>query len=170
MKVITLIVAAVIFSSASAEPLESQCKIEKKRADKWNQILKHKVTENARKQHRKAKNEFLECLRKPVVKEIKTSLPSSSDNKKHATTIPRYVRKRHNQTQHITVSDYTNFKGKKKLAWNEYFQESKECLANSNNMKVFVACAKIRKQNLKQFNARWNDQTEELRPLLDKNK
>jgi hypothetical protein len=75
--------------------------------------------------------------------------------------------KRHKQTKHITVSDYSNFKGKKKQAWYAYFAESQECLSNSNDMPIFVACAKIRKQNLKQFNARWNEQTEELMPLLD---
>lgn len=167
LKIIVLMVAAVIFSCVSAA--QSQCEIEKQRADKWNQILKYKVSEMARAQHRKAKKEFLECLRKPVEAETKTSLPIPSDDKKPSSIPPKYVPKRHKQTNHVTVSDYANFKGKKKQAWYEYFQESQECLVNSNNMKIFVACAKIRKQHLKQFNARWNDQTEELMPLLDRN-
>jgi hypothetical protein len=75
--------------------------------------------------------------------------------------------KHHKQTKHVVVSDYSNFKGKKKQAWYAYFTESQECLSNSNNMPIFVACAKVRKQHLKQFNARWNEQTEELMPLLD---
>jgi hypothetical protein len=34
-------------------------------------------------------------------------------------------------------------------------------------MNVFVACAKVRKQNLKIFNTSWNNQTQELMPFLD---
>jgi hypothetical protein len=59
--------------------------------------------------------------------------------------------KHHKQTKHVSVSDYSNFKGKKKQAWYAYFTESQACLSNSNNMPIFVVCAKVRKQHLKQF-------------------
>lgn len=158
----------VVLILSSATSAQSQCEAEKKHADKWNKILKYKVTERAREQHRKAKKEFLECLRRPVEAETKTS-SQRLKAKKPSITLPQYIPKPHKHTKHVTVSDYTNFKGKKKQAWYEYFQESQECLANSNDMKIFVACAKVRKQQLKQFNARWNDKTEELMPLLDRN-
>ena len=67
----------------------------------------------------------------------------------------------------VTVSNYTNFKGNKKRVWYLYFIESDECLSNKNDMKIFVVCGKVRKQNLKTFSARWNNQTQELMPFLD---
>ncbi len=157
-----LIVAVVVFSSAA----HGQCEMEKERVDRLNDSLKHQVTERARERHRIAKQDFLDCLRKPA--EVPQTLsPHVSEYEKPYTTSPNYVPKRHKQTRNVTVSDYSNFNGKKKQAWYAYFTESQACLSNSNNMPIFVACAKVRKQHLKQFNARWNEQTEELMPLLD---
>jgi N-acetylmuramoyl-L-alanine amidase CwlA len=140
----------------------SQCEPEKEQADRWNKILKSKVSERARNKHRKAKKEFLDCLRQPT--EI---IPTKSKTKTSKPTKTKYTFSPGKSSSHVTVSDYTDFKGKKKLAWNLYFVESDKCLSNKNDMKIFVACAKVRKQNLKTFNARWNKQTQELMPLLD---
>jgi hypothetical protein len=57
-----LIVAVVVFSRAA----NGQCEKEKDRVDRLNDSLKHKVTEWARDRHRQAKQDFLECLRKPA--------------------------------------------------------------------------------------------------------
>lgn len=165
MKTLILVLVVILFSASA----QSQCEDEKKRADKWNDSLRHKVTEFARKQHRKAKTDFLECLRQPESQETTQSSTLRSKTKKSPKRTYVYQPNRHEQTSHVTVSDYTNFKGEKKLAWNNYFQESDECLSNNSNMKIFVDCAKVRKQQLKLFNARWNEQTKELMPLLDKN-
>jgi hypothetical protein len=162
LKIIILILAIIVFSSEA----HSQCELEKERADKWNDRLKHKVTEWARENHRKAKQDFLDCLREPI-DEPETSLSQNTDNEHSYLTVPSHNPKRYKPSNHMIVSNYTNFKGKKKIAWNAYFTESQECLSNSNDMPIFVACAKVRKQSLKQFNARWNEQTEELMPLLD---
>jgi hypothetical protein len=144
----------------------SQCELEKAQVDRWNKTLKNKVTERARNKHREAKKEFLSCLRQSVNAAPKKS-STSSNTKVRKTTKTKYQFAPRKSASHVTVSDYSNFKGKKKLAWSHYFKESEQCLDNKNDMTIFVACAKVRKQNLKIFNARWNDQTLELMPLLD---
>ena len=144
----------------------SQCDIEQKQVDRWNSILKNKGTERARSKHREAKKAFLDCLRLPT-EAVQTKSPSISSTKTPKTTKTKYKFAPRKNSSHVTVSDYANFKGKKKLAWSLYFKEPVECLSNKTDMKIFVACAKFRKQNLKTFNSRWNNQTQELMPLLD---
>jgi hypothetical protein len=145
----------------------SQCEEEKEEADRWNKFLKYKVTERARSKHREAKETFLDCLRQPT-EEVQTKSTTSSSTKSRKTTKKtKYKYSPSKSPSHVTVSDYTNFKGKKKRAWSLYFTESVVCLNNKNDMKIFVSCAKVRKQNLKTFNARWNNQTQELMPFLD---
>ncbi|WP_226991254.1 hypothetical protein [Paraglaciecola psychrophila] len=144
----------------------SQCELEEEQVDVWNKLLKYKVTERARNKHREAKKVFLDCLRQPT-KEVQTKSPTISTTKTRKTTKTKYKFSPHKSSNHVTVSDYTNFKGKKKQAWNLYFIESIECLTNKNDMKIFVACANVRKRKLKTFNARWNNQTQELMPFLD---
>ena len=162
MKVVAVLFVMSFFSRLAY----SQCEEEKEEADRWNKLLKYKVTERARNGHREAKERFLDCLRKPT-EEVKTKLPKISNTKSRKTTKTKYKFSLRKSSSHVTVSDYTNFKGKKKLSWNLYFIESDKCLNNKNDMKTFVACAKVRKQNLKTFNTRWNNQTQELMPLLD---
>lgn len=157
-----LILALSVFSRLAY----SQCEPEEEQVDKWNKRLKYKVTEIARNKHREAKKVFLDCLRQPT-EEVQTKSPTISSTKTRKTTKTKYKFSPHKSANHVTVSDYTNLKGKKKQAWNLYFIESTECLSNKNDMNIFVACAKVRKQNLKNFNARWNNQTQELMPFLD---
>ncbi len=146
----------------------SQCEPEKKLVDKWNSILKNRVTELARNKHREAKSDFLDCLRQPTEEaKVKKTSPKHSSSKARKITKPKYKFSPRKSSGHLIVSDYTNFKGKKKIAWYRYFKESVECLSNKSDMKIFVACSKVRKQNLKTFNARWNNQTQELMPFLD---
>jgi hypothetical protein len=148
----------------------AQCEKEKEEADKWNRVLKNKSTEYARSMHRESKSIYLDCIRQPRVKEKPPASPNLSKSPISQTQQSRknkYYSAPRQSNSHITVSDYTNFKGKKKRAWGLYFNESAECLSNKSNMKMFVACAKVRKQNLKAFNARWNNQTQELMPLLE---
>jgi hypothetical protein len=144
----------------------SQCEPEKEQVDRWNKLLKNKVSERARNKHREAKKEFLDCLRQSTEVTPKKSA-THSKTKASKSTKTKYKFSPHKSASHVTVSDYTNFKGKKKHAWNFYFVESTKCLSNKNDMKIFVACAKVRKQNLKTFNTRWNNQTQELMPVLD---
>ncbi|WP_339724649.1 hypothetical protein [uncultured Paraglaciecola sp.] len=160
------IIIILLLLSAFSRLAYSQCEVEKKQVDNWNKVLKNKVTEWARKKHRVAKKEFLDCLRQPN-KESPTQSPIRSSPSKPAPSKPEYKFAPIKSAKHVTVSDYANFKGKKKLAWSHYFKESDECLSNKNDMKLFVACAKVRKQQLKTFNSRWNDQTQALMPLLD---
>ena len=144
----------------------SQCEPEEEQVDVWNKLLKYKVTERARNKHREAKKVFFFCLRQPT-EEVQTKSPTISSTKTRKTTKTKYKFSPHTSSNHVTVSDYTNLKGKKKQAWNLYFIESIECLTNKNDMKIFVACANVRKRKLKTFNARWNNQTQELMPFLD---
>jgi hypothetical protein len=118
----------------------------------------------ARDRHRDAKQEFLDCLRKPDNKPKNKIFTDEKQQKNtrikaYKPTKSRHSVSSHKKTSHITVTDYTNFKGKKKLAWNDYFQESGMCMSSNQDMQIFVACAKIRKQNLKAFNARWEHKT-----------
>jgi hypothetical protein len=145
----------------------SQCEVEKEEVDRWNKILKYKVTDRARNKHREAKSGFLDCLRQPTDEKVKTKSSTHSSRKTRKTSKTKYKFSPHKSSSHVTVSDYTNFEGKKKLAWTLYFTESVECLSNKNDMKIFVACAKVRKQNLKKFNARWNNQIQKLMPFVD---
>jgi len=144
----------------------SQCELEKEQVDKWNNILKNRATERARNRHREAKSAFLDCLRQPTEEKVQKKSSTHASSKTRDTTKTQYKFSLPKNSSHVTVSDYTNFKGKKKLAWGLYFNESDKCLSNKNDMKIFVACAKVRKQNLKIFNARWNNQTQELMPFL----
>jgi hypothetical protein len=144
----------------------SQCELEEEQVDRWNKALKYKVTERARNKHREAKKVFLDCLRQPT-KGVQKKSAIISTTKTRKATKTTYKFSPHKSSNHITVSDYTNFKGKKKQAWNLYFIESAKCLSNKNDMKIFVACAKVRKRKLKTFNARWSNQTQELMPFLD---
>jgi hypothetical protein len=144
----------------------SQCEREEEQVDVWNKLLKYKVTERARNKHREAKKAFLDCLRQPT-EDVQTKSPTISSTKTRKITKTKYKFSPHKSSNHVTVSDYTNFKGKKKQAWNLYFIESTECLSNKNDMNIFVACATVRKQNLKTFNTSWNNQTQELMPFLD---
>lgn len=145
---------------------DSVCEREKKEADHWNQVLKNRVTENARTKHREAKKIFLDCLRedlsayKAPVKSLKipkTTKPLDIYNR----SIP--------STRNVNVSDYTGFKGKKKQAWERYYIESPECLKNRNDMQMFVRCASLRKDYLKEFKSRWDDKSQTLRPLFIQN-
>lgn len=165
-----MILAVITFSGSAY----GQCEAEKREVDRWNAYLKKKVTEWAREKHRLVKQEFLDCLRMPEEKpknKLNTSNkpPTNVKTKTFKPSKKRYSFSSRNKNNHIKVSDYANFKGKKKLAWNQYFQESGKCASSNQDMQVFVACAKIRKQNLKAFNARWDHVTQKLKPLLDSN-
>ncbi|MEP1448912.1 MAG: hypothetical protein ABJK37_22600 [Paraglaciecola sp.] len=101
MKTLIFVLVVILFSAAA----QSQCENEKMRVDKWNDSLRHKVTEFARKQHRKAKKDFLECLRQPESKASKQSPPLRSKAKTSPKSNNIYVPKGHKQTSHVTVSD-----------------------------------------------------------------
>jgi hypothetical protein len=164
LKKITFLLFISLFSGIA----HGQCEGEKQEADKWNAVLKNKVSEWARDHHRQAKRVFLDCLRKQnkIVSQSPTSSPVSIiPNKRQYTN--RF--KRRYKTENVRVSDYTNFTGKKKSRWYTYFSDSPQCRHNSGNMQVFVACAKVRKHSLDRFNRRWNDITQQLNPLLDEN-
>ncbi|MCF2949180.1 hypothetical protein L0668_13755 [Paraglaciecola aquimarina] len=180
-----LILAIITMTYCNLSVAKAQCDTEKQKVDRWNDVLKYKVSERARDKHRAVKQEFLDCLlakNKPAKKSKKaaSSSPSTSTNssKKHKThpkslsktqTISRYKTKSYKaknyaKTEHVMVSNYVDFKGKKKQAWNIYFKESAECMENSGDMAVFVKCAKIRKQNLKEFESKWDHQVQQLVP------
>jgi hypothetical protein len=67
----------------------SQCEIEQKQVDRWNSILKNKVTERARNKHREAKKVFLDCLRQPT-EAVQTKSPTISSTKTPRTTKTKY--------------------------------------------------------------------------------
>lgn len=159
MKLLFLAIITMVYCSFSIA--KAKCDTEKQHVDKWNDILRNKVSERARDNHRTAKQVFLDCLlakNKITKKSNKAVLTSPTKKLK---TQP-YKAKSHSKTKNVTVTNYVNYKGKKKDAWHLYFKESPECMKNSGDMSVFVKCAKIRKQSLKQFESRWNNQTQKL--------
>ena len=167
MKVLMSVLIVFVVTSAD---VSAKCDYEKERADYWNKKLKEKVTERRRERHREAKNEFLACLRDDKNDEQSNSSANSiyfSDSRQSSVyrSSSSYQQKRYPQTMNVQISNYANFDGKKKLAWQRYFKESPQCLYNSGNMKVFVACSKIRKRELKAFNARWNEKTGQVNPV-----
>ncbi|MFT2092423.1 hypothetical protein [Paraglaciecola sp. 2405UD69-4] len=146
-----LIITMAVFSKAAS----SQCNQEEALVDKWNKQLQYKVTEFARKKHRAAKRTFLDCLRNPPntapkeqVVTLKINTPANTAEAIPSLPLPNIG--------NVTVSSYVNFKGEKRQAWAQYFIESESCLNNKNDMALFVACAKKRKQSLKEFEALWN--------------
>lgn len=157
----------MLLMTVFSQGVYSKCEFEKKRVDRYNSMLKNKATESARNGHRAAKSAYLDCLRRPTEEKAQTKSSTHSSSQTPGTSKTKYKLSPPKSSGHVTVSDYSNFKGKKKQAWALYFTESVECLSNKNDMKIFVACAKVRKQHLKIFNARWNNQTQELMPLLD---
>ncbi|MEP0177776.1 MAG: hypothetical protein ABJH28_02880 [Paraglaciecola sp.] len=157
----------VIFIFSSLAHSQGKCKQEKQQVDHWNSQLKYKVTEHARNKHRAAKADYLVCLRQVEPVQSKKSNAKVTDST-NITNLPDFKTKtKSTAMKSVTVSRYVNFKGKKKAAWQQYFIEPTKCLENRSDMSVFVKCAKLRKHELKRFNARWDANTQTLKPLLE---
>jgi hypothetical protein len=170
----------VIFSQALYA--EESCQKEKDRVDYWNDVLKNRSTERGRDGHREAKKDFLECLREDTENQktnntiapkvystqitptrSNNSVSSKSRNKNQSSTYSRRLV----PTKNIRVQEFAAFKGVKLNRWREFFIESEICQTNRGDMSLFVKCAEERKRHLTAFNLRWNDNTQNLKPLLE---
>lgn len=156
-------------SATSAE----KCAEEKEEADYWNRLMRERVTEMRRTNHRQAKADFLDCLgeddsatsKKPQVKVYRGR---QSDARNMIRQNVRRSAPRKGYTQDIFVSSYHNFEGAKRKAWSQFFKEPQECMNNDGNMNMFVKCTNERKYYLEQFNQRWDEKTQSLASPLSK--
>lgn len=152
----------------SAQTVASNnCISEKAEVDRWNDLLRERVTESRRTHHREAKAKFLDCLggknTEGSAQQRRVANPPENHQQEKVSKPLRTARR---GSQDMYVSSYHNFKGAKREAWKKYFQESPECKNNSSDMAVFVKCAAERKRYLQEFNNSWDEGIQSLRSPL----
>ncbi|CAD5263888.1 conserved hypothetical protein [Alteromonas sp. 38] len=145
---------------------KESCMEEKAAADHWNGLLRDKVTELRRSHHREAKAQFLACLgSEKNSSTAKSSTPTQNyiSNQRNPKREAQPSLRNYPTTRNVLVSSYHNFKGAKKVAWNNFYKETPECINNSDDMAKFVKCASERKDYLQRFNLLWDDDSRSLK-------
>lgn len=169
----SIILFGSLFSGSASS--SGKCAKEKDEVDYWNNLMRERVTEMRRTNHRQAKAEFLDCLGRDDT--VSPRVPTINDSQSEQSGVRNITRQhirrsapRRGFTQDVYVSSYHNFEGAKRDAWTQFFQESQECIHNDGDMKIFVKCANERKYYLEQFNQRWNERTQSLDSSLTKSR
>lgn len=167
-KLITCSAALLLSINVSARP--DRCVKERKAVDYIQERMRngYSIGEYLRDRERIAKAEYLKCMRDPNVAnllQMKTAELTAKLESKPKRKSTKNIYKRPAvkvKPMGARSSGYHNYKGVKLAAWSKFFSEPEECIALEGDMKLFVKCAKNRKEVKRLFDSRWDDKREVL--------
>jgi hypothetical protein len=166
LKLLAFVVALVASIDVNAK--QDRCVSEREAVDHIQDRMRkgYRIGEHLRDRERKAKAEYLQCMREPrsTAKQApKHTVKPKTYSNRDVVRLPSKRRTTKIKPMRARSTSYHNYKGAKLAAWEEFFTEPEECLKLKGDMNLFVKCSKNRKEAKKLFESRWDSKTHALR-------